>query len=149
MKIEEVPQDPRMFRQGDQLKKLVYATRSDGQYTGVRSAGWEVENFATRTAWEQVEARMTEVVRQLSQGSRSPIAYFMERSLMDVPLLAKYMGKWTWQVRRHLNPRVFSRLSSRTLEAYAQVFNISLDRLTRFDLQKEEEERKNPHLNAS
>jgi len=142
MKIEEVPQDPKSLRQGDRLQKLVYAVRKDGAYAGVRSLGWEVENYANQLAWDQVESRISEILQEIEVGKSSPIAYFMEKSLMDLSLLARYMGKWTWQVRRHLNPRGINRLSSRSLERYAEVFGISVERLIHFDAHKEEELRK-------
>lgn len=142
MKIDEVPQDPRSAHQGGPLKKLVYATREDGAYTGVGSLGWEVENFANRQAWKEVEARMDKALERVKTGLGSPIAYFMERSRMDPALLAQYMGLWVWQVRRHLKPRGFARLSSRRLEKYAEVFDIPPDRLIHFNAEKEVELRK-------
>lgn len=50
MKVNDVPQDAKDFRDGDKIRKLVCAVDKDGKYTGVNSAGWEAENLATRQA---------------------------------------------------------------------------------------------------
>ncbi|MBZ0099148.1 MAG: hypothetical protein K8F30_08695 [Taibaiella sp.] len=132
MKVNEVPQDSRDFRGGEKLKKLVYAVDKDGKYTGVNSAGWEAENFATRQAWDAVDEALAETEAKVKAGELSPIAYYMQKSLMDKALLAKYVGKWGWQVSRHMKPSVFQRLGRPMLEKYAAVFNITVDELLSF-----------------
>lgn len=62
-------------------------------------------------------------------GQLSPIAYYMEVNIMDIPLLANYMDKYQWQVRRHLQPAIFKELSEETLNKYAFVFKISREQL--------------------
>jgi hypothetical protein len=132
MDINEVPQDPLEFKDRDKLKKLVYALDKDGKYTGVNSAGWEVENFATKQAWDDIAEHLAETEKAVREGRVSPIAWFMKKNLMDLPLLAQYMGKWQWQVKRHMNPAVFKGLSDKLLEKYALLFNISKEELTGF-----------------
>ena len=132
MKVNEVPQDSRDFRGGEKLKKLVYAVDKDGKYTGVNSAGWEAENFATRQAWDAVDEALTETEAKVKAGELSPVAYFMQKCLMDKALLAKYVGKWGWQVSRHMKPSVFQKLDRPVLEKYAAVFNITVDELLSF-----------------
>jgi hypothetical protein len=51
---------------------------------------------------------------------------------MDEALLAKYVGKWKFTVKRHMKPTVFSKLSDKVLEQYATVFNITLKELKSF-----------------
>ena len=132
MKVNEVPQDPKDFRGAEKLKKLVYAVDKDGKYTGVNSAGWEAENTATRQVWNDVDETLAATRQQVLAGEASPVAYFMQKSLMDVALLAKYMGKWQWQVKRHMKPAVFNKLNRAMLEKYASVFNITVDELLSF-----------------
>ncbi|OJW79500.1 MAG: hypothetical protein BGO69_12260 [Bacteroidetes bacterium 46-16] len=131
MKVNEVPQDPKDFKEGDKIKKLVYAVDKDGKYTGVNSAGWEAENAATKQAWDLVEEELQETEQLVKAGKLSPIAWYMKKNLMDTALLAKYMGKWQWQVRRHFKPEVFKKLTPAMLEKYATVFNITVDELKR------------------
>jgi hypothetical protein len=132
MKVNEVPQDPKKFKGGDVLTKVVYAVDDEGKYTGVNSAGWEAENMATKQAWDAIDADLEAIEKQVKAGEISPVAYYMNKCLMDVGLLAKYMGKWGWQVKRHMKPSVFNKLGKDTLEKYASVFNITVDELLSF-----------------
>lgn len=132
MKVNEVPQDPKDFREGDKIKKLMYAVGKDGKYTGVNSAGWEAENEATKQAWDAVDEALAETKEKVMNGELSPIAYYMEKCLMDVGLLAKYVGKWKWQVKKHLKPAGFKKLDNSLLEKYAEVFEIKVDELINF-----------------
>lgn len=132
MKVNEVPQDSRDFRDGDKVRKLVYAVDKDGRYTGVNSAGWEAENTATKQAWDAVDEALAEVEAKVKAGQLSPIAYFMNKCLMDTGLLAKYVGKWSWQVKRHMKPHVFNALSSAMKEKYAEAFSITVSELENF-----------------
>ena len=69
---------------------------------------------------------------QVKQGKLSPVVYFMEKSRMDWATLADYMEMWTWRVKRHQKPGVFSKLSTKTKQKYADVFQISLNDLINF-----------------
>jgi hypothetical protein len=131
MKKNEVPQD------GDNLVKgasnwLNYAVDQDGKYVPEISVGWEPENIALEQAWEVIHEKVALAKEKVIAQQLSPIAYFMEVNMMDVPLLAKYMNKFQWQVRRHLQPAIFKQLSTDTIQQYAFIFKISVTELTNF-----------------
>ena len=109
---------------------------NDGKYTGVASAGWEVENFATKQAWDDIDENLLETAEQVRAGALSPVPYFMQKNLMELSLLARYTGKWQWQVKRHFRPGVFNRLKPGMLSTYARIFNISVDELISFGKDK-------------
>lgn len=132
MKVNEVPQDPRDFREGDKIKKVMYAVDKDGRYTGVNSAGWEAENIATKQAWDAADEELAATAARVKAGELSPVAYYMHKCLMEPALLAKYVGKWQWQVKRHMRPSVFKKLSADMLAAYARIFNITTEELVNF-----------------
>lgn len=132
MNVNEVPQDPLHYKERDKLRKLMYAVDKDGHYTGVNSVGWDAENAATQQAWEDVEQELAETEAKVKAGELSPVAYFMQKNLMDLPLLAKYAGKWQWQVKKHLTPAGFAKLNNDMLARYAAVFNIPVAELTNF-----------------
>ena len=132
MNVNEVPQDPRDIKPGDTLRKVVYAVGKDGKYTGVNSAGWEAENIALKQAWDDIEETLAETERKVRAGEISPVPYFMQKNLMDIALLARYIGKWKWQVARHFKPGVFKKLDTRVLGEYARIFNITTDELINF-----------------
>jgi len=129
MNIRDVPNDKESFKGKSDMRKLVYATRDDGSYTQVNSEGWEVENMATRQAWDAVEEELNNIRERVRRRELSPVAYHMHRSLMELPVLARYMRKWKWQVKRHFRPAVFEKLDAATLERYASVFNITVEEL--------------------
>ena len=75
----------------------------------------------------------TEAARlKVMAGQISPIAYFMEKSKMDLGILSGYTGMWQWRIKRHFKPRIFSRLSNKVLEKYAYAFQISVNELKNF-----------------
>lgn len=133
MQLDEVPQDGLEYKDRDKLRKLMYATDKDGHYTGVPSAGWEAENAATKAAWDEMEQQLRETEAAVRTGRLSPIAYYMQRNLMDPAILARYVGRWTWTVKRHMKPGVFAGLSDKVLQQYADVFEIPLAALKTFN----------------
>jgi hypothetical protein len=132
MQLDEVPQDGLDYKERDKLRKLLYATDKDGHYTGIPSVGWEAENIATKGAWDEVTESLRETEAAVKAGKLSPVAYFMQKSLMDEALLAKYMGKWKLTIKRHMKPAFFNKLSDAMLARYASVFNISVEELKSF-----------------
>jgi hypothetical protein len=133
MQLDEVPQDGLEYKDRDKLRKLMYATDKDGHYTGIPSAGWEAENAATKAAWDEMEEQLLETEAAVRAGTLSPIAYYMQKRLMDPAILAKYVGKWKWSVNRHLKASVFAGLGDKVLQQYADVFEIPLDALKTFN----------------
>lgn len=128
MKKEEVPQDDENMLEG-KFKKVFYALDEQGNYVKVPSAGWEPENTALKQAWEVIEEKIAEARQRMQSGEISPIGYYLEKCMFDIPLLAAHVGKFQWQVKRHLKPEVFAKLSPRMLEKYAKAFDISVGAL--------------------
>lgn len=128
-----MPQEGLKYKGREKVNKVMYATTQDGQYTSVNSIGWEAENVAMRQAWQEVEDTLAQVAEEVKAGRLSPIAWWMHKSLMDVGLLAKYVGKWRWTVKKHLKPSGFQKLNDQELLKYAAVFGISLAELKHFD----------------
>lgn len=130
MNLNEVPQEKKTFRDGDKApKKVLYAVKPDGTYTQSISDGWEPENVALEQAWQEIDEQVDAVLREVRARLKSPVAYYMVRDRMDIGILAAYVGKWQWQVKRHLKPAVFAKLSQQMLQRYADVFNISVEEL--------------------
>jgi hypothetical protein len=131
MKNHEVPQDNEGLQEGKQLD-LCYVVDENGNYVTVPSCGWAPKNAALFQAWKVIHEKVEEVRQQVLQGKRSPIAYFMVINIMDVKLLASYVGLPKWKVRRHLQPSGFSKLDEAVLQRYAEVFRIPDEALTNF-----------------
>ena len=84
-----------------------------------------------RQSWDAAAQRLEDVNQRVIAGKLSPIAYYMEKRLMELPILSAYMEIAKWRVKRHLKPRVFSRLKQNILEKYATVFEIPVEQLKR------------------
>ncbi len=136
MKKEDIPQDKGFF------SDLSYAVDKDGKYTTAKSIGWEVKTNALNVAWEDIEKKVNDARQKVLSGEASPILYFMAVKIMDVPIVAGYTGFWQWQVKRHLKPSIFEKLSEKKLRKYAEAFEITIEELKnlRRKLQSEEAE---------
>ncbi len=82
-----------------------------------------------KQGWDAAEQRLDEVRQLVIQGKASPIAYYMEKILMEVPMLAAYMEIPKWRVKRHLKSKVFKKIKPETLVKYASVFEITVEEL--------------------
>ena len=127
MKKENVPQD--MGALGKITKEVCYATDSSGKYVTELSSGWDVKSGALDVAWKDVEERITKAKQKVLNGEASLLLFFMEYRLMDMEILAGYSGFWQWQVKRHLKPDVFKKLSDKKLQKYADAFNVKVEDL--------------------
>lgn len=130
MKKEELPQDPSALV--GVTRDVCYVKDKDGKYTTDLSIGWEVKKQALDNAWEDINEKVKEAAALVKKGERSPVYFFMEKTLMDVTLLASYTGFWKFNIKRHFKPSVFSSLSNEKLEKYAKAFNISVEELKNF-----------------
>jgi hypothetical protein len=126
MRRKDVPQDEGLF---GEWKEVSYAVDDDGRYTLVQSAGWEPANIANHMAWESIEAEVGAVLAKVRVGVLSPLAYHMARHQMDPGLLAGYAGLFRWQVRRHMKPAAFRRISTALADRYASIFRITPEEL--------------------
>ena len=127
MKKEDVPQD--LGALGKVTKEVCYATDESGNYITSLSLGWDVKKTALDATWQEVEQRAIAARAKVKNNEASPLLFFLERSMMDITILSQYTGFWKWQVRRHLRPSVFQKLSESKLKRYADVFNVSVAEL--------------------
>jgi hypothetical protein len=77
--------------------------------------------------------RIESAKKSVLDGKKSPIVYFMELSRMDWGILASYMGKPKWIVKRHAKPKVFKKLKDIVIKKYAEVFEIEVNELKDFN----------------
>jgi hypothetical protein len=127
MKKENVPQD--MSSLGKITKEVCYATDSSGKYVTELSSGWDVKIKALDVAWKDIEERRAKARQQVLNDEASPLLFFMEYRLMDISILSDYTGFWKWQIKRHLKPAVFDRISDKKLKKYAEAFNVKVEDL--------------------
>lgn len=123
MKKEEIPQDDGALNK--LTKEVVYAVDKTGKYTTELSTGWDIKATALEVAWEDIAQRVASARQKVLDNEASPLLFFMELRLMDLGILSAYTGFWKWTITRHLKPAIFRKLSEKTLQRYANAFNIS------------------------
>ena len=128
MRKKDVPQDDEGLMEG-KLKDLCYALDENGKYVQVYSTGWEPKNAAMKQAWEQVQERVEKVKEEMLSGKKSPVAYYMEKNIMDISILSQYLEIPKRKVRRHMNPKGFKKLDEEIIKKYALTFDISVEEL--------------------
>lgn len=131
MKKEEVPQDNGLLE--GKTRDVCYALDEQGKYVQVLSVGWEPKNIAMKQAWEVIEEQIEAVRQQVREGKQSPLAYHMEKNLMDLQLLSEYSGFSGRNIKKHLTPEGFGKLSERELQKYAEAFNIAIEALKKIE----------------
>jgi hypothetical protein len=127
MKKDELPQD--LGALGKITGEVCYVTDESGNYTTVLSNGWEVKSSALEVAWKDVEQRILDAQQKVLNKEASPILFFMELRVMDIPIVSAYTGFWKWQVKKHLKYDAFQKLSEARLAKYAELFEVSVDEL--------------------
>ena len=130
MKTKEVPQDEGLYE--GILEDVYYALDEDGKYTVVTSTGWQPKTDALLQAWDEIHEKIEQVRQKVLSGELSPIAYFMEKNLMDIKLLADYADLPKRKVRKHLKPERFIKLDDHILQRYAETFGITMEELRNF-----------------
>lgn len=130
MKKKEVPQDEGLNE--GLFEDVCYALDDDGKYVAVTSTGWQPKTDALMQAWDVINEKVEDVRQQVLSGELSPIAYYMEKNLMDLRLLADYTGLPKWKVRKHLKPQRFIKLDDQILGKYADTFGVSVETLRNF-----------------
>jgi hypothetical protein len=131
MKKEEIPQHHGALTK--LTREMVYAVDNTGNYITELSTGWEVKSTALDVAWQDIEQRITAARKKVLNKEASPLLFFMELRLMDAGIVSAYTGFWKWQVKRHLKPAVFEKLSDKKLQKYAEAFNVSVTELKTMD----------------
>jgi hypothetical protein len=135
MKKEDVPQD--LGSLGKITKEVCYATDASGRYTTELSNGWDVKTNALDVTWDDINQKIVAAKEKVLRNEASPILFFMEKNIMNIGILSSYSGFFKWQIKRHLKPAVFNKLSTRKLTRYAEVFNVSVEELKTMKVHEE------------
>ncbi len=128
MKKKDLPQDNEGIHEG-KFRDLCYVVDQDGNYVTAHSTGWSPKNTAMLQAWEVIHEKVEETRHKVISGELSPIAYFMEKNMLDIKVLSQYTGIPKRKVKRHLKPVVFQDLDNETLEQYADAFEMTVEEL--------------------
>lgn len=130
MKIEDIPLEKNSLLNGQQ--KVMYAQNNLNSFERVPYASF-MEEFATQNAVDEFITLQNEALSEIKAGISSPIKYFMYKNRMDLPTLCGHIGIFCFRVKRHLLMKHFLKLDESLLKRYADIFDITLDELKRFD----------------
>lgn len=111
---------------------VCYVLDDEGNYTVAPSTGWQPKTDAMLQAWDLIHEKEEQVRQRVLSGELSPIAYYMEKNIMDLKLLADYMDLPKRKVRKHFKPDRFNKLDDQILMRYAETFGISVDELRNY-----------------
>lgn len=128
MKVEDVPQDLKFF-EGTVVRDVCYAVDADGNYQAVISNGWNVKSDALQTVLDDVDEQCEPIRLQVLRREVSPLAYHMEKNLMDIDMLADNSGIAKRKVKKHMEYDEFCALDEKTLQIYAETLRITVDEL--------------------
>jgi len=126
MKKDHVPQDKCPF---DLFALGYYAVDEKGNYEIVSSVGWQGTNEGWGDRLEIERASFREARERVVRGEMSPLHYHMTVRRFEPRLLATYLGLWTFQVKRHLKPKVWAKLPAEMYERYAKLFQMTVEEL--------------------
>ncbi len=113
------------------LKIVSYSVNSKGEYELVPGLGWQPVNVVNRQAWQEIEKNIASSREKIAAGRVSCLHYYMTANQMDIGLLARYTRQSRWLVSLHLVPFIFNRMRPKTLQKYAELFQVPLDDLIR------------------
>jgi len=114
--------------QAENLTELLFNYQKDGSYT--KRVGYDYVpegEMLYYDVWKMFRERFESAKKKVQNGERSPIWYHMEKTLIDLSNFAKLVGIASWRVKRHLKPRIFSKLNPRTVKKYADALDISVE----------------------
>ncbi len=124
-----IPQEENEALEG--TKKVMYAKDEKGHFTTYKY-GSKAEEFATKIAVKEYELLEKECLEKIKKGISSPIEYFMYKNRMDLPTISSCVGMFSFRVKRHLLMKHFKKLNDKTLQRYADIFEINLQQLKDF-----------------
>lgn len=133
MKVNEVPQDKvdKAFKRGD-TEYVHYAVDDKGKVVQVMSKGWDVLATSLETLGNMFNDLAEDAKVRIKKGETSPLEYFMHHYQLDLPLFAAQMGISKRKIQKHFNPKVFDSLDDKTLQDYADFFNIDVNEIKNF-----------------
>lgn len=112
-----------------QYRELSYSYEDGGKYEKTVGFHGEADRLILQQAWDLFNERTEDARQRVLSGKVSPVVYYMEKNLLDPMNLSMMAGISLWRVKWHFKPGVFKRLNEKTLQRYAEAFNITVAQL--------------------
>lgn len=121
---ELLPQDEPDINGG--LKVVSYSSDDQGACCRHQAFGWQPVNIVNRQAWQEIDKMVASSREKVATGTVSCLHYYMTVNQMTPSLLARYTDQPFWLVHLHLRPLFYKRLGVKTLQKYAELFQVSV-----------------------
>ncbi len=133
MKVNEVPQDnvDRCFTRGD-TADMYYAVDDNGNVVQVWCKGWVDSENSWRNLMNLFNDLAEDAKERIKTGKTSPIEYYMHKSHLDLDHLSPQIGISKWKIKKHFKLKVFEKLNDKTIQKYADFFNIDFNEIKNF-----------------
>ncbi len=103
---------------------ILYVEKEDGQYGPMQTGSYISANYLDDFFYKRRNLEKT-LLKRVQSNEISPIHYFMILEDLTLSELAARAGIWKWKVKRHLKSGHFHRITSREMDHYALVFNVT------------------------
>jgi hypothetical protein len=107
-----------------------YSVDENNNYSSELKNDWGAKPIINTELWNALEDRLAAIEEKINEKKTSPITYFMEKSFMDVPMVASYLNFSKWSVKRHMKYKVFLKLKPDVLKKYQELFEVSEEEFT-------------------
>jgi hypothetical protein len=133
MKVKEVPQDNqnKIYKRGD-TKYLHYAVDDSGKIVPVMSKGWDVLETSIKSLGKMFSDLAEDAHERVRKGETSPLEYFMYSFQLDLQQFSDQTGISKRKLKKHFDPGVFDKLDDKTLQNYADFFDIDVNKIKNF-----------------
>jgi len=112
----------------EDLTELLFNYNEDGTYTKRVGYNYLPEgDMLYYDVWKMFDERFESAKKMVQNGEKSPVWYHMEKNLLDLSNFSKIVGIASWRIKRHLKPKVFSKLNRRIYKKYADALDISVE----------------------
>lgn len=124
MRKDQVPQDDGKMLDG-KTRDVYYVLDENGNYVQALSKGWDPKTTVLQQAWDDISEYAEQAKKEVLEGKYSPIHYHMEKTQMDIKLVAEYTHFSKRKIKEHLTPEGFAKLTEQEKSIYEETFNLS------------------------
>jgi transcriptional regulator with XRE-family HTH domain len=117
---------------------ILYVEKDDGKYGPMQTGSYISANYMDDYVYKRRNLEI-DLREQLIRGSISPVRFYMVFEDLTLSELAARAGIRQSRVKKHLEPKLFGKVTIDELRKYATVFNVPLANLLQIILIKDKE----------
>lgn len=106
----------------------LFVEKENGTYGPTNTGSYFVKNYIT-DFWKNMNHMKDEALKQLKNNEISPVGFYMIIRNMAPAEVASRIGASTSQVKKHMKPDQFRKVTLGLAQKYAEIFGISLANL--------------------